>query len=170
MKVPTCLYFISFLLILGVDEPEILYCGDHLYGDVIKCRKECEWRTLLVVPELDHEVNVSMESETLIQELHKLENILSKDAQQFVQLRETLMSCVSKLDKGYGQSGSLFRAGSRLTYFGSQMLIWADVYTGSVINLCNYSIDHVFRPPLMLLPHETPAQGSLQSQISIDAQ
>merc|ERR1719354_1054488 len=97
---------------LGVDEPEILYCGDHLYGDVIKCRKECEWRTLLVVPELDHEVNVSIESETLIQELHKLENILSKDAQQFVQLRESLMSCVGKLDKNYGQSGSLFRAGS----------------------------------------------------------
>ena len=28
------------------------------------------------------QVNVSIESETLIQELHKLENILSKDAQQ----------------------------------------------------------------------------------------
>ena len=24
--------------ITGVEEPEVLYCGDHLYGDVIKCR------------------------------------------------------------------------------------------------------------------------------------
>jgi len=141
---------------LGIDEPEILYCGDHLYGDVIKARKECEWRTLLVVPELYHEVSVIQESDHILEELTKLETILHKDSQQFVHLRESLINCVRKLDNEFGQSGSLFRSGSRLTFFGSQMLIWADVYTGSALNLARYPVNHVFRPPLQLLPHEVP--------------
>ena len=41
---------------LGAAGPDVIYCGDHLHADVVKCRKLCEWRTLLIVPELLHEV------------------------------------------------------------------------------------------------------------------
>jgi len=145
--------------LLGVEEPEVLYCGDHLYGDVVKCRKECEWRTMLVVPELEHEAQISLEQEDVLQELHKLENMLArKSMPQFESLRDELRAVVNKLDGGFGQSGSLFRAGSRLTYFGSQMLIWADVYTGSALNLVGYSLNERFLPPPAILPHETRAR------------
>ena len=42
--------------LLGASGPDVIYCGDHLHADVVKCRKLCEWRTLLIVPELEHEV------------------------------------------------------------------------------------------------------------------
>ena len=39
--------------LLGADGPDVLYCGDPFHADVVKCRKLCEWRTLLIVPELE---------------------------------------------------------------------------------------------------------------------
>jgi len=140
---------------IGVEEPEILYCGDHLYADVVKCRKECEWRTLLVVPELEHEVKVSHEQEEILEQLHKLESLLSKNKDQLGGMKDRLTDCVNKLDKSFSHTGSLFRAGSRLTYFGSQLQVWADIYTGSVTNLMSYSVDQHFLAAPVLLPHET---------------
>ena len=43
--------------LLGAQGPDVIYCGDHLHADVVKCRKLCEWRTLLIVPELRQEVS-----------------------------------------------------------------------------------------------------------------
>jgi len=143
---------------IGVDAPEILYCGDHLYGDVIKCRKESTWKTLLVVPELEYEVNVIQQNMEKLMELTKIQNLMGNSIIQMdelTQLRDRLVECVQRLDSGFGNSGSLFRAGSRLSYFGSQMMIWADVYTGSVMNLAEYGINQMFFPPTPVLPHET---------------
>ena len=35
---------------------EILYIGDHIYGDILRLKKDCNWRTALVVEELGNEV------------------------------------------------------------------------------------------------------------------
>jgi len=147
--------------ILGVESSEILYCGDHLYGDVIKCRKECEWRTLLVVPELENEMGIMSEEDSMgvLQEINKLETMIGYECNQFDEIRSKLMQCVLKLDNGFGQSGSLFRAGNRLTYFGTQMMIWSDVYAGSVFNLAEYSMEKRFYPAAPVLPHETSPQS-----------
>ena len=32
------------VLVLGVHSQEILYVGDHIFGDVIKAKKEQAWR------------------------------------------------------------------------------------------------------------------------------
>ena len=38
---------------LGVSSGnQILYVGDHIYGDVMRSKKTLGWRTMLVVPEL----------------------------------------------------------------------------------------------------------------------
>jgi len=142
--------------ILGVEASEILYCGDHLYGDVIKCRKECEWRTLLVVPELVQEMTIFNEEDSVrvLEELNKLENLVGQGFAKLDEIRHELMESVLRLDNSFGQSGSLFRAGNRLTYFGSQMMIWADIYTGSVYNLWEYGVNQRFYPLPQLLPHE----------------
>ena len=42
------------------------------------------------------------------------------------------------------KTGSLFREGKNLSFFGSQMMIWADIYTTSVCNLLNYTMEHKF--------------------------
>ena len=42
---------------LGVASgSEVLYAGDHIYGDVLKSKKALGWRTLLIVPELECEL------------------------------------------------------------------------------------------------------------------
>ena len=37
---------------------ELLYVGDHIYGDILKSKKTLGWRTMLVVPEMEHEIEV----------------------------------------------------------------------------------------------------------------
>uniref|UniRef100_A0A7S3Z779 5'-nucleotidase n=1 Tax=Lotharella globosa TaxID=91324 RepID=A0A7S3Z779_9EUKA len=36
---------------------EILYVGDHMYSDVIRSKRDLGWRTMMVIPELLHEID-----------------------------------------------------------------------------------------------------------------
>lgn len=58
------------------------------------------------------------------------------------------------MDQEYGVLGSLFRSGSRTTFFASQVERYADVYASSCYNLVHYPIFYFFRAPMMLMPHE----------------
>lgn len=44
--------------LLGVKGKDILYMGDHIFGDILKSKKRQGWRTFLVVPELARELQV----------------------------------------------------------------------------------------------------------------
>lgn len=44
--------------LLNVKGKDILYVGDHIYGDILKSKKRQGWRTFLVVPELTKELQV----------------------------------------------------------------------------------------------------------------
>lgn len=41
---------------LKISGDEILYIGDHIYGDILRLKKDCNWRTALVVEELGEEI------------------------------------------------------------------------------------------------------------------
>jgi len=41
---------------LGAAGDAILYVGDHIYGDILRSKKSCGWRTVMVVEELEHEL------------------------------------------------------------------------------------------------------------------
>jgi HAD superfamily 5'-nucleotidase-like hydrolase len=41
---------------LNIKGDEILYIGDHIYGDILRLKKDCNWRTALVVEELGKEI------------------------------------------------------------------------------------------------------------------
>jgi HAD superfamily 5'-nucleotidase-like hydrolase len=41
---------------LGVVGDEILYVGDHIYGDILRSKKESAWRTAMIIQELEGEV------------------------------------------------------------------------------------------------------------------
>jgi hypothetical protein len=53
---------------LGVSSgAQVLYVGDHIYGDILRSKKTLGWRTMLVVPELAHEMEcleVAAETDT----------------------------------------------------------------------------------------------------------
>ncbi|GAB2267341.1 hypothetical protein Dimus_002327 [Dionaea muscipula] len=40
---------------------QVLYVGDHIYGDILRSKKVLGWRTMLVVPELEREVQLLWE-------------------------------------------------------------------------------------------------------------
>lgn len=44
----------------GFQGEEILYVGDHIYGDIVRSRKETLWRTCLIIDELPREITLSM--------------------------------------------------------------------------------------------------------------
>ena len=42
---------------LGAAGDEVLYVGDHIYGDILRSKKESAWRTAMIIQELEGEVN-----------------------------------------------------------------------------------------------------------------
>lgn len=42
---------------LGVTGDQILYVGDHIYGDILRSKKDSAWRTAMIIQELETEVS-----------------------------------------------------------------------------------------------------------------
>jgi 5'-nucleotidase len=53
----------------------ILYVGDHIYGDILKSKKSMGWRTMLIVPELDMELEHASHCEITQKELALLRQL-----------------------------------------------------------------------------------------------
>ncbi|XP_078179950.1 HAD-superfamily hydrolase, subfamily IG, 5'-nucleotidase isoform X2 [Carex rostrata] len=51
---------------------QILYVGDHIYGDILRSKKVLGWRTMLVIPELAEEVMLQFDSKVTRKELRQL--------------------------------------------------------------------------------------------------
>ncbi|MQM06982.1 hypothetical protein Taro_039820 [Colocasia esculenta] len=51
---------------------QVLYVGDHIYGDILRSKKVLGWRTMLVVPELEREVELLWEFRDMRKELRQL--------------------------------------------------------------------------------------------------
>ncbi|KPP59808.1 cytosolic purine 5'-nucleotidase-like [Scleropages formosus] len=63
--------------LLGVKGKDILYVGDHIFGDILKSKKKQGWKTYLVVPELAKELQVWSEKNYLFEELKTLDVFLA---------------------------------------------------------------------------------------------
>jgi len=60
---------------LGISRgSDVLYVGDHIFGDILRSKKTLGWRTMLIVPEMDHELEVIEETreEGVLDELKQL--------------------------------------------------------------------------------------------------
>ncbi|XP_057434951.1 uncharacterized protein LOC130727731 isoform X2 [Lotus japonicus] len=51
---------------------QVLYVGDHIYGDILRSKKVLGWRTMLVIPELEKEVELLWETRDTRKELQFL--------------------------------------------------------------------------------------------------
>lgn len=51
---------------------EVLYVGDHIYGDVVRSKKDLGWRTMLVIPELESELDCLAAHRADLVELRRL--------------------------------------------------------------------------------------------------
>ncbi|XP_022233441.2 cytosolic purine 5'-nucleotidase isoform X2 [Drosophila obscura] len=158
----SCELFTKFINAKGKD---VLYVGDHIFGDILKSKKIRGWRTFLIVPELVRELHVWTDECQLFAELQNLDIKLgdlyrdldssAKEKPDISQLRTCIRDVTHKMDMSYGMMGSLFRSGSRQTFFSSQVVRYADVYAATLLNLIYYPFSYMFRAPAMLLPHES---------------
>lgn len=70
-------------------------------------------------------------------------------------LRKHIKKTVANLNQRYNEHfGSLFRSGSKNSFFAMQVLRYADMYTTDYSNLLNYPFFYYFSAPSNPLPHE----------------
>lgn len=149
----------------GSRGDHVLYVGDHIYADIIKSKKQHAWRTLLIVPELEHELKVWNKNKKLHNHLRNLELMraqtfrgLTSDSTtppDITALHQHIKRTVAELNDAYNPYfGSLFRSGTKQSQFSQQSLRYADLYTYHHLNLLNYPLFYHFSATYSFLPHE----------------
>src|SRR5687768_1350348 len=64
---------IAFEEMTGIKGENVLYIGDHIYGDILRLRKQHMWRTAMVLQELEREIAVGDRNEGQIEDLDLLD-------------------------------------------------------------------------------------------------
>ncbi|XP_062257049.1 5'-nucleotidase, cytosolic IIa isoform X2 [Platichthys flesus] len=154
--------------LLGAKGKDIIYIGDHIFGDILKSKKRQGWRTFLVIPELAQELQVWTDKSSIFEELQSLECFLaelykhldssSNERPDISSLQRQIKKVTHDMDMCYGMMGNLFRSGSRQTLFASQVMRYADLYAASFINLLHYPFSYLFRAAHVLMPHESTVE------------
>jgi HAD superfamily 5'-nucleotidase-like hydrolase len=47
----------EFERLLGLTGSSVLYVGDHIFGDILRSKKESSWQTAMIIQELDQEIS-----------------------------------------------------------------------------------------------------------------
>lgn len=166
---------------LGIEGDDILYIGDHIYGDILRLKKDCNWRTALVVEELDfemeaykkatehsHEIRLLMDKKEPIE--IELVNLLSdkietghetdekkvQDLQnQIMELDKTISQHIKKQQSMFNPHwGEIMRAGNEESYFAHQVDRFACIYMPKLSDLLEHSPRTYFRAARRPLAHE----------------
>jgi HAD superfamily 5'-nucleotidase-like hydrolase len=64
---------IAFEQMTGIRGEQVLYIGDHIYGDILRLRKQHMWRTAMVLQELERDIAVSDRLQAQILDLELLD-------------------------------------------------------------------------------------------------
>ena len=88
----------TFQKTTGYRGDEILYVGDHIFGDIIRSKDSLNWRTLLIVDELHHEIPILENCRSLQKELDQ--KILEREvADENYQKSLSKLSFIEKKNK-----------------------------------------------------------------------
>ncbi|KJH42182.1 5' nucleotidase family protein [Dictyocaulus viviparus] len=126
----------AFHKIVKARGKDVLYIGDHIFGDVLRSKKSRGWRTFLVVPELDHELMVWTDRRPLFEQLNQLDN--------------TLADIYKHLDATARRKPQIHNILQKV-----KVERYADLYASSCYNLAHYPSFYFFRAAMQLLPHES---------------
>jgi len=156
----------------GMRGDEVLYVGDHIYGDIMRSKRDTMWRTAMVVQEMEGELEQIQAKGTEADALEALEDELfqvnlmraaqkveGNEDRALVQKTKALSKDIARLQKELSQSfnpiwGAMFRDRSELSAFGNQIQSYACLYTSRVTNFRRYSPLWYFRTPRQRMPHE----------------
>jgi HAD superfamily 5'-nucleotidase-like hydrolase len=166
---------------IGSQGDEILYIGDHIYGDILRLKKDCNWRTAMVIEELDEEIEhnhiaepINTEIESLMQKKEpdedELTTLMTKKNESGSANNETrieeLQRKINDIDSQISSLikrqqllynpywGPLMRSGNEESYFAHQVDRFACVYMTKIVDLLELSPRTYFRAPRRPLAHE----------------
>jgi 5'-nucleotidase len=75
----------------------VLFVGDHIYGDMLRSRKSSNWRTAMVLQELEHEITTHDRLRASLARLDQLDSqLIHLDSE--INERQTVMRSLQKLD------------------------------------------------------------------------
>lgn len=162
---------------LGLNGDEILYIGDHIYGDILRLKKDCNWRTALVVEELGAEIasqikslpiekkiteamelKIALESEYI--ECYSKNDIKNKEKMHSIQKKisdidHTVAQYIHEQRQFFNTKwGRIFRAGAEESYFAYQVDRFACIYMEKLSDLLMHSPITYFRANRRLLAHD----------------
>ena len=169
---------------LGLSGDEILYVGDHLFGDVHVSKSMFRWRTALILRELEAELRAVVgfqETEeslmALMAEKGDLEHRRAQLRMEALRLEpegtagegelESIQALVTALDDqiaplarasselGNPIWGPIMRAGNDKSLFARQVERYADVYTSRASNFLFETPFAFLRAPRGSLPHDS---------------
>ncbi len=87
---------------LGLSGDEILYVGDHIFGDVKVSKVALRWRTALVLRELERDIQAECQFSAQFKQLNEL--MQEKEEIEFEQYQMKIES--QRLKKGYGTTST----------------------------------------------------------------
>jgi len=170
---------------LHLQGPEILYLGDHIFGDILTLKRHLAWRTGLIVEALaldataqetqhgiQEQIDQAMhQKESLELELNKLYDAhIEKQVPLDRQKVDQLFGRIDHLDRQLQQNiaayqeafnpywGELFRAGNEASLLAGQVEKYACIYMPYLHDLADYSPRTYFRPQKKLMAHERPGK------------
>lgn len=178
---------------LNLNGDDILYIGDHIYGDILRLKKDCNWRTAMVLEELAQEVDNNKKAQPIIDEIEllmdkkaPLEDELTEmmtnkvDSGKVDEARvDMLQKKISEIDTQISglikkqqalynpQWGQLMRAGNEESYLAYQVERYACVYMAKLQDLLELSPRTYFRAPRRPLSHEKVSPHADESDESI---
>lgn len=92
----------DFHHLCGVTGQQVLYVGDHIYGDILRSKKDSLWRTCLIIKELNFDIKTSLANQESFRELkqiHQEQNILDKRLMRLRTLVGFLQNRVGEMDQ-----------------------------------------------------------------------
>lgn len=174
----------TFTRDLGLDGDDILYIGDHIYGDILRLKKDCNWRTAMVVEDLEEEIRkyedvsaIQAEIDSLMDRKEPLEEeqvrlistAIESDSERDEPAVLLLQKEMAEIDKQIGELirkhqahfnkywGEVMRAGNEESYFAYQIERFACIYMAKLADLTVYSPRTYFRAPRRPMAHEMKA-------------
>jgi HAD superfamily 5'-nucleotidase-like hydrolase len=160
---------------------EILYIGDHIYGDILRLKKDAGWRTAMVIDELDHELSANAAASPINAEIESLMHTKEPMEDELTQLMtlkagskvkpdeaitDALQDKIAEIDSQISSLirqqqalfnshwGPLMRSGNEESYFAYQVDRYACVYMPKLSDLLALSPRTYFRAPRRPLAHE----------------
>jgi HAD superfamily 5'-nucleotidase-like hydrolase len=166
---------------LQVDPDEILYIGDHIYGDILRLKKDCAWRTALVVDELNGELGKERQAAPILEKINalmekkypleiKIDQLISEQIEKSIHTHDEtikkLLGEISEIDKAISPLirqqqqvfnpywGEVMRTGIEESYFAYQVDRFACVYMAQLRELLTTSPRTYFRSQRRPMAHD----------------